>query len=371
MIRYGWIPVVLFGCVSCGGGNGAGPGDVGTCMMTLTGDAASGFGTRHYAGRNISSVIRGATASAGSAATIGCEYDEPPVPGKIETIIQAELDLGSLDRISAPLSVSNMMPTFRLSNLSYQSDTGDYFCLNQAGQGGSVIGTFAFDIREASPVKTMNTSVGTVTTYYIKGTAHGVCPGHGSTNPGNITFDVVFNGGTPSGEVGGTAGLGGGGGGQLGSGGSTGRDGGIGDGSQDGSSTGCDPNLPACVADLFNACTPSGSCVEQTDMMTDKNTTNDCYSNGVKTVSTSTVVSSNMFTATIRFVKPDGSTCFSDNFNFDGSGNGTSTLTNASGATVATGTFDTNGSTLTCGGRTYNLCKDSGTENKCTMGTCQ
>jgi hypothetical protein len=87
--------------------------------------------------------------------------------------------------------------------------------------------------------------------------------------------------GSPTGIDGGK-GAGGGGGGISGSGGAGGVLGGNGGAGGTTSTGAC--NYPSCVASLAATCAPSGTCVEQSDATTFA--TNDCYSNGVKVLTT-------------------------------------------------------------------------------------
>lgn len=182
------------------------------------------------------------------------------------------------------------------------------------------------------------------------------CGGSGSPSldgggAGGVTQSTFGNGGTS----GGNGGIFGGNGGASGGGGSTGA---------------C--NYPSCLASLGTTCAPSGTCVEQTDTTTFA--TNDCYSNGVK-VLTSFDLTSGAIVATF---KNASGICYTFNIGASTTGASTYTIKNGSGQTIATGTSDTAGTTttITCtGGQPVTLnsaCDTSGTSSSasCTTGTC-
>jgi len=129
-------------------------------------------------------------------------------------------------------------------------------------------------------------------------------------------------------------------------------------------------NIPSCIATLMNACVPSGTCVDQTDLTT--YSSNDCFANGVKIIT-----SVDMTTLAIVMTYKNGSsTCYS----VEATGTTTTaalTIKNASGTVVATGTEDTTSTTLTCtGGQPVTLdanCDSTaltGDTSNCTTGTC-
>ena len=163
----------------------------------------------------------------------------------------------------------------------------------------------------------------------------------------------VGDGGIPQGGMGGGGGMGGNGG--AGGGGSSGS---------------C--NAPSCISSLLTSCQTSGTCVEQTDTTTFA--TNQCYSNGVKVLSSFDLTSG---AATVTY-KNGSTTCYS--ISVAGlTGTATLTVKNASGQTIATGTTDvnTNATTITCtGGQavTLNAACDAVTGGSstttCTTGTC-
>jgi hypothetical protein len=171
--------------------------------------------------------------------------------------------------------------------------------------------------------------------------------GCGSSGNGNQSAD----GGGTGGKLTGTGGVSG-----TGTGGSSG--------------TGCG-DTPACVTNLLTAgCLPAGTCVVQSDLTTF--TANSCYSNGAKVITT--IAASGDIT--VRLTKSGGATCLTEIVTSaaDG-GSGSFVIQNPGGATVATGTGNTDGtSTITCGGQTYNV-TDMGSckidSSGCTDGTCQ
>jgi hypothetical protein len=133
-------------------------------------------------------------------------------------------------------------------------------------------------------------------------------------------------------------------------------------------STNC--TYPSCMASLFASCTPSGTCVEQTDSAT--LSSNVCYSNGVKEL-----FSLDMTTqAAVVTVKNGNTTCFSIEETASSSGTTTNlTFKNASGQTIATGTNNGATTTITCTGSqpvTLDASCDptSGATTDCTTGSC-
>jgi hypothetical protein len=128
-------------------------------------------------------------------------------------------------------------------------------------------------------------------------------------------------------------------------------------------------NCPALFA-LASQCTTMGACTSQVSA----SGVNLCYANGVK-VLTTIMLSPPNYTGTTRFVKPDGTTCFT--IESTGMGSGmmtTSTYKDPGGNVLATGTTTGNQTTLTCGGSTYDTtnlnCPGSTTSGGCTQGTC-
>jgi hypothetical protein len=97
-------------------------------------------------------------------------------------------------------------------------------------------------------------------------------------------------------------------GGKLGS----GSGGSFGSGGQPGSGTdAC--NLPRCFLDVISACIPQGTC--KTQSMSTSSTT--CWSNGVKQVAS---VDFNSMSSTVKYTKPDGSTCWYYEMPYTGAG---------------------------------------------------
>jgi len=140
--------------------------------------------------------------------------------------------------------------------------------------------------------------------------------------------------------------------------------------SSSGGSGGACPPTPSCFADLATNCQPDGTCVESSNTPTDLTmpiTAAQCYSNGVKVVSTISLdASSAAFKAT---VSKNGTTCFSEEGSLGGTDT-TITIKNASGATVATVTTDANGdAVLSCGGKTYTVPANCDTGMTGMMGT--
>jgi hypothetical protein len=152
-----------------------------------------------------------------------------------------------------------------------------------------------------------------------------------------------------------------------------------GTGGAGGSSGSCNP--PACILSLFNlvtsSCAPAGTCVTQaagTGFAT-------CYSNGVKVFTGQSTEG-----GSIRQTKSDGTDCFTETFltTFLDGGGAIFNLTykNASGATIATGTSDSDGKfILNCEGQSFDpaSCPSDGGSGgggmggtmTCTLGTCQ
>jgi len=131
-------------------------------------------------------------------------------------------------------------------------------------------------------------------------------------------------------------------------------------------------NAPSCMTGLLSSCTPTGTCVAQSDLTT--LSSNTCYSNGVKQiVSTST-------TGTMTMTLKNGSSiCYSMDIALTAQPS-TVTFKNASGSVVATGTYDstTQATTVTCtGGQAITLnssCQSIasaiGGGSTCTDGAC-
>jgi len=137
-----------------------------------------------------------------------------------------------------------------------------------------------------------------------------------------------------------------------------------------GGSGGACPPTPSCLADLGTDCTPDGTCVESSNMPTDLTmpiTDAQCYSNGVKVVSTISLAgSSAAFKAT---VSKNGTACFSEEGSL-GATDAAITIKNASGATVATITTDASGdAVISCGGKTYTVPANCDTGMTGMMGT--
>jgi hypothetical protein len=129
-----------------------------------------------------------------------------------------------------------------------------------------------------------------------------------------------------------------------------GLDGGSVDASASGSIGGDSCNYPSCLANLVTTCVPSGTCVEQTGGAAFA--TNDCYSNGVKMISST---DANTLITSITF-KNGSTTCYS--VDVTESWPTTMTFKNVSGGTIATMTVDTttNAATVRCaGGQTVAL----------------
>ena len=131
-------------------------------------------------------------------------------------------------------------------------------------------------------------------------------------------------------------------------------------------------NMPSCLASLPTTCKPSGTCVEQTTTTG----TNDCYSNGVKVIST---IDLSTFNSTETY-KNGSTTCYSLTLMGLMTGTPTFTLKTALGATIGTGTANlaTNAFTFACTGQssvvidpscdTSSFAGSSG--GSCTTGTC-
>ena len=172
------------------------------------------------------------------------------------------------------------------------------------------------------------------------------------------------------GSVQGTMGNGGSGGVGLGTGGAIGV--GLGTGGAGGGNSGsC--NLPSCIASLATTCRPSGTCTSQSDTTT--LSSNTCYSNGVKVLTTLDLTTQ---TEVVTY-KNGSSVCYSFNVAGNAAGATTFTLKNASGQTIATGATDVNQNfTITCpGGQPVTIdpsCDSPGTSGtpaaSCTTGTC-
>lgn len=217
--------------------------------------------------------------------------------------------------------------------------------------------------------------------------ALGACGSSSSTGGGAGQSGSL--GGT-TGSLGGTTGAAGGhmgaAGGHTGAaGGTTGAAGGS-TGTGAGGASGACSDLPPCLT-FIASCTPSGTCVTQSSgsVLTGSETINTCYSNGVKSVDTSTIdLTTGSFTGSVVYSK-GGATCFTETFSDSGAGGAagtaTATIKNSAGATVATLTVNVTGNdTVTCAsnGQSYvlsdNTCMPSmsgGTTSSCTDGVCQ
>jgi len=158
------------------------------------------------------------------------------------------------------------------------------------------------------------------------------------------------------------AGLGGAGG-FSGTGGANGSGGG-GAGGQGG---GC--NYPSCLASLAATCTPSGTCVAQTDLTTGMSSV--CYSNGVKVVSSIDQAAQSI----VLTFKNGSSICYS--YVLGGSSAGS--IRDASGQVIATVELDAAGAvSVTCTGGQPTALNSScdvnafsgATGSSCTVGAC-
>jgi hypothetical protein len=161
---------------------------------------------------------------------------------------------------------------------------------------------------------------------------------------GLMTALVACGGGDGSDTDAGTplAGNGGGGFGGVGGFGGGGAGGGAGAGS-------C--NYPSCLATITNNCSPSGTCVKQTNNTT--GAINFCYSNGVKEIAAPQISGASI--SYVVTVKNGTATCYSmtmDPSAILSGGAAVMTLKNPSGATVGTMSLDTatGQATVTCTG---------------------
>jgi hypothetical protein len=145
--------------------------------------------------------------------------------------------------------------------------------------------------------------------------------------------------------------------------GSDGGTGATGGGGSGGTGSSC--NIP-CFASLFAQCAPAGACTTQG--------ANICYANGVKFITTLNPAAGS---ATTTIYKPGGAVCFTG-ANAISAQAVTTTYKDASGNTVATGTYDTGTgkTTIMCNGKAYDLadCQavggGTGNGSSCSQGTC-
>jgi hypothetical protein len=148
----------------------------------------------------------------------------------------------------------------------------------------------------------------------------------------------------------------------------------------DGTSAGtCD--YPQCYIDLVKPCAPEGACIQQTSISTSGVSSNLCYANGVK-VLTTTDLSIITAPTTVVTVKNAGGLCYTMEAPYSlTSTTVTYTMKNAAGVTVATLAADplTNTTTITCVGGTPVVvssdCDEPGADAgsggaTCTEGTC-
>ena len=134
-------------------------------------------------------------------------------------------------------------------------------------------------------------------------------------------------------------------------------------------------NYPQCYIDLIKNCAPGGSCVQQTTISPTLST-NLCYGNGVKMISSIDVTA---LTTTTTWKNGSG-ICYTQEAPISvTSGNLTYTLRNAAGAVVATQAIDStaNTMTITCTGASPvvvpNNCGSSSADGgsaTCPAGTC-
>jgi len=141
----------------------------------------------------------------------------------------------------------------------------------------------------------------------------------------------------------------------------------------DGDGAGC--SVPACILRMYElvvSCTPTGTCVAQTN----ETGVNQCYSDGRRM----SIVTSDSGNGTLLLTNPDGSTCVSEEVVNDG-GTFRAVVRDASGAALGTLTANADGATtISCDGRTYQQSEydcdgngdddDDGESVACTMGTC-
>ncbi len=223
--------------------------------------------------------------------------------------------------------------------------------------------------------------------------ALGACGSSSSTGGGGASGHLGGSTGTSggkSGSAGGTTGAAGGSTGAVGgttgaAGGSTGTVGG-------GGATGACSQVPACLTDLTTNCVPGGTCMSQRTgtVLTGDLVSASCYSNGVKeAVSSAIDFTTSAVTTTFKLSK-NGVTCFSYEISQGAGGAGGAgslttppiTIKNGAGVAVATlMTTDTGTTTVTCGGKTYDITNAgdctgmgaggaSGTGITCTPGVC-
>jgi hypothetical protein len=152
---------------------------------------------------------------------------------------------------------------------------------------------------------------------------------------------------------------------------SGGAAGGLATGGTAGGGTSGSCNMPTCLSTALTGCEPSGTCVQQSS--TTSFDTNNCYSNGVKVITT---VDLSTYAVSVTFKSPT-KTCLTMSGTGDLSGKTTLTMKNSSGTTIGTLSEDTAASvtTVTCtGGQPVTLdpsC-DFGTSSDagCTDGAC-
>jgi hypothetical protein len=135
--------------------------------------------------------------------------------------------------------------------------------------------------------------------------------------------------------------------------------------------------FPKCVAALVDSCKPAGTCVQQLVMGGGGISTNVCFQNGVKVITSIRQGGGRTPPVNIRVMRPDGSGCYSIDSESRGSGVTGLNYRTPSGELVATATRDGNRLAVTCIGTTTPQVVDATCQpglvasNSCTNGSCQ
>jgi hypothetical protein len=108
--------------------------------------------------------------------------------------------------------------------------------------------------------------------------------------------------------------------------------------------------FPKCVAALFADCMPTGKCVQQRSMGGGGISSNVCYGNGVKLVTS--VMGGRNATTAIKVFKADGTLCYTVEPEQRGGGVNAVLYRDASGQAVASATVDRNTLAVACTGTT-------------------
>jgi hypothetical protein len=111
-------------------------------------------------------------------------------------------------------------------------------------------------------------------------------------------------------------------------------------------------SFPKCVAALQADCAPAGMCVQERLMSGGSLSSNVCYSNGVKVMSSLMGGGGRNFTSSIKVFKADGTLCYSLDPQPRGAGVNAVNYRDASGNVVATATIDRNFLAVSCTGQT-------------------